>query len=317
MEIPKETSSVKFESTTVMEQPHGKVFLRDQHSTFAQLKWGAIKDSLYFIAGVRVDNYSDFGMQFTPRGGVIYQPSKNSSVKALYGRSFRAPVGEEIRGIYNYKVGNSDIKPETIDIFELIYIYKIKDLKFSTNIFYSLWKNGIIPVKNVDPDTLEFPYKSINEGENSSIGGEISFFYSLKPFALNFGMTYSKSRALDVTDPDTGEKSDQDYVSFPKYIINAGIHYIFEPADIAFFLNNNIYLKMKEAPISQKSDPEDLPSYYRMDLDISKIIAKKMEISLNIQNLLNRKNYVPSTMGQDMGYPEPGISFLLRVNYKF
>jgi len=319
MEVSKEEGKTEFMGIDQELPVYIEGFSRDIHSTFFQLKLGVIKDSLYLIGGARLDNYSDFGLQFTPRGGIIFQPTKKSSIKALYGRAFRAPAGDEVKGVNNFKLGNPDIKPETIDIFELIYIYKKKDFKVTANGFYSLWKNGIVTINNDDPEYSNFEFKIVNEGENSSFGGELNLFYSLEPFAVNLGCSYVKSKALDVADPVTGEKSDQDYVAFPKYIINAGLHFILEPADMVFYLNNRVYLKMKGAPLSIVADAEELPPYYRMDLDISKKIAKKMEIMLNIRNLLNRTNYV-STMtkiSSPESNPEPGISVLLRVNYKF
>ncbi len=62
--------------------------------------------------------------------------------------------------------------------------------------------------------------------------------------------------------------------------------------------------------------PQDLPFYWRADLNINKIITKDSEVTLDIHNLLNRRNRIPSLNGASDGYEEPGISVLLRAGYK-
>ena len=77
-----------------------------------------------------------------------------------------------------------------------------------------------------------------------------------------------------------------------------------------------MYLEMTECSPTSRPNPDKLPAYYRMDLNVNKIISEKLDVSLNVKNLLNRKNYVPSLIGAD-GYAEPGMSVLLRAGYKF
>lgn len=60
----------------------------------------------------------------------------------------------------------------------------------------------------------------------------------------------------------------------------------------------------------------DLPLYWRADLNINKKISEKAELTLDVHNLLNRKNHIPSIFGQTGGNKEPGISVLLRAGYK-
>lgn len=294
---------------------------RNINSVFTQLKWSPIEDTLHLIAGGRLDNYSDFGNQITPRGGVIVQPDKNSSVKALYGRAFIAPTAVNMFGYEGILAGNEDLDPETIDIYELIYMYKEKEWKLTVSGFYSYWQNGVVTKFDTSGNAT-----FINEGKNDSYGGELDLFYKINPFAIDLGFSYIKSKAIDeqVTDEDGDpvivngkiKTEDQEYDQFPEYSIFAGIHYNIEPLDVNVYLNNRLYLNMKEKPREVDPSPDDLPPYYRLDMNISKIIAEKAEFYLDIRNILNRKNTVPSVLGAEGGYEEPGISVLLRANYK-
>ncbi len=297
-------------------------FVRIINSVFSQVKWGTLDNTLFFLLGGRLDSYSDkgseitpkdFGTQFSPRGGIIFLPTQKSSVKALYGRAFKAPIHTQIFGFPHLAEGNPDLEPETIDDYELIYIYKARNWKLNITGFYSQWKDAIIA------ETTTTGRRYVNKGKNDSIGGEINFLVSIEPFTGELGFSYVNSRALDVKDPSdpSGDKTtDLKYYAFPEYSIQAGIHYRLKPIDINFYLNNRIYLEMKETNKDMDPDPDDLPPYHRMDLNISKIIADSAEIYLDIRNILNRKNYIPSVVGAEDGIPEAGRSVLLRASYK-
>lgn len=297
-------------------------FERKINSVFSQIKWGAIEKRLYVLLGGRLDNYAAFGNEVTPRAGLIFLPTEKSSIKALYGRAFKAPNQVQLYGFPLIANGNEDLEPETIDVYELIYIFKTGNFKINLTGFYSYWSNAIIGIRPTPGALARYE----NKGENDSIGGEMNLFFSLDPFAIDLGFAYVSSRAIDARLKDengdpviiNGEAatSDREYYAFPEYSINAGLHYILKPIDINFYLNNTIYLRMKESPYDVKPGAEYLPPYYRLDLNISKVVNDKFEAFLDIRNLLNRDNYRSGAFGQDNGIPESGISVMLRAGYK-
>lgn len=78
--------------------------------------------SLTLNLGLRHDRYQTLGGTTSPRLGLVYKPASTLTVKALYGRAFRAPNEYEL----HYTVedspqrGNPDLHPETIDTAELV-----------------------------------------------------------------------------------------------------------------------------------------------------------------------------------------------------
>jgi outer membrane receptor protein involved in Fe transport len=292
---------------------------RSINSVYGQTKWGMIKKKLFLLLGGRLDHYSDYGIQTTPRGGIIFLPTDKSSIKALYGRAFRAPSGNDIYGISHYVLGNEDLKPEVIDYYEVIYIYKGEQWRITLNGFYSSWQNGII----VEPFTDNATEKGLfaeftNSGKNRAYGSEINLFFPVDPFAFEIGGSYVKSTALDLKTVTNPEKDDYDFDSFPEYIIISGMHYALKAAGINFYLKNRFYLKMKET--AQTNENDFLPTYWRMDLNISKTVVERLNLYLDIRNLTNRKNYIPSLytsmFSEEDGIPEAGISVLLRAGYR-
>jgi outer membrane receptor protein involved in Fe transport len=74
---------------------------------------------LSIIAGLRLDDYSDFGSSWNPRVSVVYRPSSLFWVKALYGSAFSAPTFQELydntsADLNGGYVGNPNLGPEKI-----------------------------------------------------------------------------------------------------------------------------------------------------------------------------------------------------------
>ena len=77
------------------------------------------------VAGVRYDDYSDFGDTTNPRLALVWATDYNLTTKFLYGRAFRAPSFGELYYENNPIVlGNSALQPERIDMFELVFDYR-------------------------------------------------------------------------------------------------------------------------------------------------------------------------------------------------
>lgn len=76
-------------------------------------------------AGIRYDNYSDFGDTINPRLALVWKTSNDLTTKLLYGRAFRPPSFAELYAQNNPVVlGNRELSPETIDTFEISVDYK-------------------------------------------------------------------------------------------------------------------------------------------------------------------------------------------------
>jgi iron complex outermembrane receptor protein len=76
-------------------------------------------------AGVRYDEYSDFGQTVNPRLALVWETRHNLTSKILYGSAFRAPSFSELYAINNpVALGNRDLDPETIDTLELSFDYR-------------------------------------------------------------------------------------------------------------------------------------------------------------------------------------------------
>ncbi len=295
-------------------------YSQDVNSAFTQIKWGTFKDSLYFLLGGRLDYYDTFGNQLTPRGGIIYLPTENSAIKTLYGQSFKAPGSTYLLGNGMAFYGNMELEPETIDVYELIFMYKGQNWKLNLTGFYSYWTNEI---RLLDDPDLPPPYESrfVNQGKNMSHGIETQLYYKFDRHALDLGFSYAKGSALDVpvdvNDP-SGPTCTRARNAFPTYITNLAFYYFpaaFPNAQI--MLNNTLYFNMSETTFDIDPDADTLPSYWRMDLNISAKLTDRFDLYLSIRNLLNRENRMPSLWGQVDGMEQYGINSTVRVCMNF
>lgn len=82
-------------------------------------------DRLNLLAGLRLDDHSEFGSEWSPRVALSFALNPNLRLKAAYGHGFRAPIPYELyvtsyqrRGRDTYRP-NPDLQPETTRSFEV------------------------------------------------------------------------------------------------------------------------------------------------------------------------------------------------------
>ncbi len=299
---------------------------RDVHGFFTQLKWEVIQD-LFILGGARLDDYSDFGSQFTPRAGLIYLPTPFSAMKLLYGNAFRAPSGGELKDAAGgFIAGDEDLKPEEIDVYELIYMCKGKTWKMNATLFYTRWKNGIVLSQNpaFDPgDPTKEPSDIFsNTGKSLSYGAELESIYSKGRWVYDLGFSYVRSEARDLIDLNTGETHDRDFKMFPRIMLNWGMICQLDAYKTRVYLNNRIMAEHYDThydriPETGPRGPKELPVYWRTDLNISTNITDDFDLIMDVRNLFDRKNYVGAVWGNRnrKGHEEEGISVMLSLRY--
>jgi len=257
-------------------------------------------DSLLIKLGGRFDHYSDFANVSSPRLGAIYRLNKDQSVKFNYGRAFRAPSAGELKGFAN-NVENPNLEAETIDTFETSFRSHNKKLVQEYTLFKNYWRNAI---------TYDFP-KYDNSGLSSAYGAESSVTYQLNDWQISANASYVRSR---------NDYLHIEYVAFPKWIINAGISHTDKSSNRTWQLNNRIHLGAREGQIQPSlPHPAALKNYWRTDVHVSQPWNKQASLSLDIRNLFNRKNYLPSIQEEPstFGLPDEERSLKLGMHFNW
>jgi outer membrane cobalamin receptor len=156
-----------------------------------------IRNGLRLDLGLRNDHYSTFGNTTNPRAALIYQPLEQTTLKLLYGQSFRAPNAYELYYAGAGQEPNPSLKPETAKTMELVLEQGIYDgfRLVASGYYYPI--RGLISAIN-DPVSGEIVYEN---SERVDMKGLEFTVKRQSSSGLEVGVSVSLEAAKDV---DTG-----------------------------------------------------------------------------------------------------------------
>lgn len=279
--------------------------VRRVNSAFVQARTSFAGDALHVLYGARYDNYSDAKDPFSPRAGLIYQPTRDSAIKLLYGHAFRPTSAVEARGSTTTAPASGD--PETFDMWELVFMKQSAHGRASVTFFRSDWNDALVNVRNPAPPPINLRQ---NVGSSRAHGVEMGLTWIESDFRVDGSGSWIESE---------DRTNDVDYVAFPKYIVNAGAGYTFDALNLDVYLHNRIHLGADEGPVSGfVPDPRALKDYWRTDLTVTwRNQDKNLDLYFAVLNLVGRENFFPSPVGAEGGTPDTGFTISLGLRGSF
>lgn len=273
---------------------------------FMQDEW-TITPNWTLTGGVRHDSYSDFGDTTNPRVALVWQTRSDLTTKFMYGRAFRAPAFNELYNINNpVALGNPNLKPETIDTYEIAFNYQYtRDFKAGLNVFQYDMKD----ILRFTPDPAPAPTVTAqNTGNRRGHGLEVEAIYDVNP-RLRVFANYAFQKSVE-------EESDSD-------VANAPQHQIYVRTDWklmqAWMLNAQItWIADRRRDIT---DPRsEVDDYLITDLVMRyQAGSRPWEVALAIRNIFDEDAREPSpapgSIPNDL--PLPGRHFFAEVRYHF
>jgi len=254
------------------------------------------------IYGGRVDDYSTFGSQTSPRLGMIWMPASDYSIKALYGKAFRAPNANELRGT-NFARGSTDLKPETLDSYELAFTHTRNNWLLELVGFKTRWHDRIV--------LAGLPVQYTNIGESESKGVELSVKYSGERWRAEL----SGSRIQNDTIQSASRTAASDV--FPRWIVDAGLGYRWPSERLELFWSNRLHQNVKSG--DQALASFSLPRagvYFRSDISLRQQWDNHWQGQLTVRNLFNRDNVWPSIVNSEGGVHDIPRQVSLEVEYR-
>lgn len=261
----------------------------------AQDEWKIAPD-WELTAGIRFDEYSDFGGTFNPRLALVWAARYNLTAKLLYGRAFRAPAFAELSNKVVYQ-GNNSLAPETIDTYELVFDYRPTfDLQTNLSIYYYL-ADGLIDVVSNNASTRD-----------------------QRAYGTEFEVKWKANNTLDINaniawvhaeDKETGER----VADIPAYQFSIGGNWKFQPQWNLHVQSN--YVGGRNRTINDNR--ADIADYVITDLTLSRTaLWQHWQIDLAARNLFDQDAKEPSdgTSIRD-DYPLEGRSLWLALSYTF
>ncbi len=287
------------------------IFMGDQER---QAYYLSLQDEWQFApdwsltAGVRYDNYSDFGDTVNPRLALVWQSLYNLTTKLLYGRAFRSPSFQELFNKNNpVAIGNEDLKPETIETFELAFDYQPTfDIHMTLNLFSYEIKDLIEFVATGGEEVAE------NVGRQKGQGLEWELAWDVSS-AVDIRANYAFQDARDVA-------TDEAAVGVPN-------HQFYLRGDWRFVPQWSIdgrfnWISSRARPAGADADDDDprsaLRGYRTVDLFLRRTdIFGKGELGFMVRNLLDQDRREPSPQAIPNDYPLEGRSYSVTLKLHF
>lgn len=309
-----------------------------------------ISKRLKSIAGLRTEyalmnftniNYTNVqlmnDLDFLPVLGFIYniQPDK-MNIRLNYNRTLARPAFREIADVDFYEfmnnsflLGNSDLVRTLVHNIDFRWEnFGIHDNKITISGFYKFFTNPIELTNNPEAKNGEWIYTNVSKAE--VLGAEfdfsqnLDFIHILKGWSIGGNVSLAKSRAsispeelanIKYHDPDALDTR-QLYGQSP-YLVNAFISYQNNRGTTAR-LNYNVQgRRLYLVEIGAKPDVFEEP-FNLLNLKISQKIHKRLNISININNLLNdsvMRTIKYKGLTYDFNSYKEGITYGLGFNY--
>ena len=260
------------------------------------------KGRYQFIYGGRLDDYSTFGSQTSPRLGAIWMPASDYSFKYLYGKAFRAPNANELRGT-NFAIGNPNMKPETLDNQELTFTREFEAGIVQLVGFKTRWHDRILNVNQV--------YS--NGGESESRGVELSTKFNTGRWRLEVSGSRITNHTIDSSVP---RACDCEPDMFPKWIADVGIGYRWPIQRLELFWANRLHENVRTGDDTQRGNVGDAGFYYRSDISLQQQWGSSWQGRLALRNMFNRDNVWPSVVNSNNGIADIPRQISFEVEYR-
>ena len=257
--------------------------------------------------GLRYDKLSELEGGLTPRGAIIYHPTKNTTIKGLYGQAFRNP------NVYERKIGdgyellpNIDLKREQVETMEIVFEQKItRNFHGSLNLFSNKVKDLIDKV-TIEEDVLEYQ----NVSEISAMGLEAELRWNAAKIKGYASYSFQKSKYKDNEDKLTNS---------PVHLVKSGINF---PITKYLTLGIENYFESNRLTVYDTfSDPFWISN---INLNIDPFLNSNSDFLKGINLAAKVNNVFGATYGLPGGFEhiqnlinQNGRNYSLRLSFKF
>jgi outer membrane receptor protein involved in Fe transport len=184
-------------------RPAGGFYAQLDHQLLSTVK---------LVGGFQSNKFAGIPFSTVPRGGVIWSPSHTVSIKALYGEAFRPPSLDETSLNIPDIHGNSNLRPELVESFDLGVDLQFSHLQLGANYFHNHQIHSIITVGEAP-----IHYENLGGVVFNGVVGEGKYFFR-KDFFAQGSFLYQTNRDQTGTSnvtpiPNYGFKSGVSYES--------------------------------------------------------------------------------------------------------
>jgi iron complex outermembrane receptor protein len=268
---------------------------------YAQGEFSILKE-LTLNAGVRLDYFNTFGTTVNPRAGLIYQPWKASTLKALYGQAYRAPNAFEFDFENANYAANHNLQPETVRSYEVVWEQAIAlHYRFTTTLFDNQ-VNDLI-TQGVNPGDGRFIFRNTDSVDVLGAGAELEGNWGN---GFRGRMSYTFAEAVD-------NATDRWLNNSPRHVGKLQFTAPLYP--------NKLFVGLELQAMSDRRTVQGRTAKGFAIANVtlfSRELAKNLELSASLYNIFDKKYYDPASpdFAQDLN-PQDGRTFRVKLTYKF
>lgn len=278
-----------------------------------------LNQKIDIVLGARVDNYSDLGINYSARAGVVYRADDTLILKLLYGSAFRAPTFTErySKGHIFYRAGDDNLNEESSSTYEAVVIYKPNLYnKLSLNLFYSTLSD-VIDLEEYNETYVGYQ----NMKERSSRGVELEYYFSTNTeHNLYCNATYIDAQYRTPSDPDSPQEIEQSMPDISKFMFKALYTYKLTKM-LSFGTLWQYYSKSTQTKLQWvvQSDRETaVRAQSIFDETISYRFSRESQLRFTAKNLFDEEIRVPSYYYREAGgVLREGRTYYLTYKYTF
>lgn len=269
---------------------------------FAQDEW-RVHEKWELTAGLRYDDYSDFGDVTTPRLAVVWETMPALTTKLIYGEAFRAPSFTELYATSNpFALGNRTLQPERLRSVELVLgIHPGADWMWNVTT-YRFDIDDYIDFVPQSPGSLTLQAQNVGRYHGAGITNELIWRNAL--FEVNANYSVQSTKNVD-TREDQGVAPEQfGYLRLSRemgagWFLSGQLHYVGER-------------------LRQPGDPQpDLAGYTSVDLNLRRQLRPGLELYALGRNVLDEDVREPGTTAVPESIPLPGASIVLGADFSW
>ena len=259
--------------------------LTPEYETNNKAAFGQI-DMMFFehlnvVAGLRWDDHSEFGSEWSPRVGASFALNQHLRIKGSYGHSFRAPLSYELY-VTSYKrrgkdvyLANSDLQPETSQSFDIGLQSNLdvaRGLDLELTYFYITIDDMIEPVLQKSTQKgYTYQYENISEAKSNGVEftGKLRLPHGWK---MGAGATY-----MNTENKETGDQ----LANQPNFKGNLNLEWHINRLGLRTRLSYTMYSGLEDGAGSSTDD------YSFLDFWAGKDLAHNVQLYAGMKNILD------------------------------
>jgi outer membrane receptor for ferrienterochelin and colicins len=261
-----------------------------------------LRKNLVLNLGLRYDRYSTFGGTTNPRAALIYSPSDTTTLKFLYGQSFRAPNSFELYYDAPGNEANTSLRPETVRTMELVWEqYFANHFRMTVSGFYYPIRSLIR--EQVDPANGDFVFRNAGSPDLRGLDFELK---RRLPAGLEGTVSYSFQ---DASNPS----AHMPLTNSPKHLFQASFGVPLIKQNV--FATMNLQYVSKRATLTGQSSA----GYVVPNVTVfTRNLLKGWEFSASLYNVFNHKYADPAGNGLTENVVfQDGRTFRIKAGYRF